>query len=33
MPIPSMFYGIVVRMYSFDDKQHHASHVHAEFRG
>ncbi len=27
MPILSMFYGIVVRMYFFDDKQHHASHV------
>ncbi len=23
MPILSIFYGIVVRMYFFDDKQHH----------
>jgi hypothetical protein len=33
MPILSMFYGIVVRMYFFDDKQHHAPHVHAECSG
>ncbi len=33
MPILSMFYGIVVRMYFFDDKQHHAPHVHAECAG
>ena len=29
MPILSMFYGIVVRMYFFDDQQHHVPHVHA----
>lgn len=28
-----MFYGIVVRMYFFDDKQHRAPHVHAECSG
>jgi hypothetical protein len=33
MPILSMFYGIVVRMYFFDDKQHHVPHVHAEYSG
>ena len=33
MPILSMFYGIVVRMYFFDDKQHHLPHVHAEYAG
>ena len=33
MPILSMFYGIVVRMYFFDDKQHHLPHVHAEYSG
>jgi len=33
MPILSMFYGIVVRMYFFDDKQHHVPHVHAECSG
>lgn len=31
--ILSIFYGIVVRMYFFDDKQHQAPHVHAEFSG
>jgi Domain of unknown function (DUF4160) len=33
MPILSMFYGIVVRMYFFDDKQHHVAHIHAEYAG
>lgn len=31
MPILSMFYGIVIRMYFFDDKQHHVPHLHAEY--
>ena len=29
MPILSMFYGIVIRMYFNDDKQHHVPHLHA----
>ena len=33
MPVLSMFYGIVIRMYFFDDKQHHLPHVHAEYAG
>jgi hypothetical protein len=33
VPIISMFYGIVIRMYFFDDKQHHVPHVHAEYAG
>jgi hypothetical protein len=33
MPILSMFYGIVLRMYFFDDKQHYVAHVHAEYSG
>ena len=33
MPILSTFYGIVVRMYFFDDKQPHTPHVHAECSG
>ncbi len=33
MPILSMFYGIVIRMYFYDDKQHHVPHLHAEFSG
>ena len=30
MPTISMFFGILIRMYFFDDKQHHAPHIHAE---
>lgn len=33
MPVISMFYGIVIRMYFFDDRQHHLAHVHAEYAG
>lgn len=33
MPILSMFYGIVVRMFSYDNDQHHLPHVHAEYFG
>lgn len=33
MPILSMFYGIVIRLYFFDDKQHHVPHIHAEYAG
>ena len=33
MPVLSMFYGIVVRMYFFDDRQHHVPHLHAEYSG
>jgi len=33
MPILSMFYGIVMRMYFFDNQQHHVPHVHAEYAG
>jgi len=31
MPILSMFYGIVIRMYFYDDKQHYMPHLHAEY--
>ena len=33
MPILSRFYGIVIRMYFYDDRQHHEPHVHAEHAG
>jgi hypothetical protein len=26
-----MFYGIIIRMYFYDDKQHHVPHIHAEY--
>ncbi len=31
MPIISRFYGIVIRMYFYDDNEHHTPHVHAEY--
>ena len=31
MPILSMFYGIVIRMYFYDNKEHHAPHIHAQY--
>lgn len=33
MPIISMFYGIVVRMFSMDADQHHLPHLLAEYSG
>ena len=33
MPILSMFYGIIIRMYFADNKQHHTPHIHAESGG
>jgi hypothetical protein len=31
MPVISSFYGIVVRMYFFDNKQHAKPHIHVEY--
>lgn len=31
MPILSMFYGIIIRMYYSDNKQHYVPHIHAEY--
>ena len=31
MPIISMFYGIIVRMYYADNQQHHVPHIHVEY--
>lgn len=31
MPILSMFYGVVVYMYFFDNKGHHTPHFHVEY--
>ena len=31
MPTISMFYGIIIYMYFFDNKRHHTPHVHAEY--
>lgn len=31
MPVLSMFYGIVVYMYFFDDRKHRVPHIHVEY--
>jgi len=31
MPIISMFYGIIIRMYLLDNKRHNLPHIHASF--
>lgn len=33
MPVLSMFYGIIIRMYFMDNKEHHLPHIHAECAG
>jgi hypothetical protein len=33
MPVISMFYGIVVRMFYFDNKQHNTPHIHIQYSG
>ncbi len=32
MPIISMFYGIIVRMYYFDNQQHSTPHIHVHYQ-
>ncbi len=31
MPTISMFYGILILMYFYDDKKHNTPHIHAEY--
>ena len=31
MPVISMFYGIIVRMFFMDNKEHFAPHIHVEY--
>ncbi|WP_447970930.1 DUF4160 domain-containing protein [Nitrospira sp. M1] len=31
MPVISMFYGLIVRMYFFDTQKHKAPHVHVQY--
>jgi len=33
MPVISMFYGLIIRMYFFDDEQHKLPHIHVEYQG
>jgi hypothetical protein len=31
MPVISMFYGIIILMFFFDNKKHHLPHIHAQY--
>lgn len=33
MPCISMFYGLLIYMYSLDNKQHHEPHIHVDYQG
>lgn len=33
MAVISMFYGIIVSMYFFDNQQHHLPHIHVKYQG
>lgn len=33
MPVISMFYGVIVMMYFFDNRRHHQPHIHVECGG
>lgn len=33
MPVISMFYGIIIRMFFFDTQQHNEPHIHARYCG
>jgi len=33
MPVLSMFYGIIVSMYFFDNQRHHLPHIHVKYQG
>lgn len=32
MPVISMFYGVVIYLYFYDNKQHHLPHIHVEYQ-
>lgn len=33
MPSISMFYGLIIYMYNFDDIKHHKPHIHVKYNG
>ena len=33
MAVISMFYGIIISMYYFDNRQHHLPHIHVRCQG
>jgi hypothetical protein len=32
MPTISMFYGVIIRLYYFDNQQHHLPHIHVHYQ-
>jgi hypothetical protein len=32
MPVISMFYGVIILMYYFDNKKHHRPHIHVRYQ-
>ncbi|MEW6606402.1 MAG: DUF4160 domain-containing protein [bacterium] len=32
MAVIAMFYGIIISMYYFDDRKHHAPHIHVKYQ-
>ena len=32
MPVISMFYGVIILMYYFDNKKHHRPHIHVKYQ-
>ena len=33
MPVISTFYGLIIRMFFYDDDRHHLPHIHVEYSG
>ena len=33
MPTISMFYGLIIKMYYFDNQQHNSPHIHVRYQG
>ena len=33
MPVISLFYGVIVMMYYFDNRRHHEPHIHVQYSG
>jgi hypothetical protein len=33
MPSISMFYGLIIYMYAFDNERHHEPHIHVKYQG
>ena len=32
MPVISMFYGVIIKLFYFDDQQHHCPHIHVHYQ-